>query len=592
MTSRRTAHLDAATHRCADGSFSVARTNTRHSTARSCSRALAVVAALCCGHPFALGAQDARPAQTTDRLPPGAVAAAGVLPSNVDVVLVVEDAAALRQTPIGLGALTFLKDTGSLVDVVEAWSGLAKELGWSESETFDRLLGTRAVFVARDSAGAGATERRWALLSDVSPQTQARLKERLQAAPRAIEGGRQILSIERGKFELAAQRADPRAGDDQSITIVLGPAGKGELFDEVVRNLTSGAQKPLARTPALEQASKAGTLDVLMLLRVRGSVAKQPDDWSDFMLFAGRRAGAGERADAADDGRSWHTRVVLRESARIRDLRAVPVTSDAPFRALSDRSLLTIVQAAPLNDVLGTGSPVQTILGSLPLPDEAKPLISGRQAFVLRQREGAGDADSLFSATVAMETTDVSALARILDGAMSRGIQTIEQRFGIAAPPPRDFGGVAPGAARVVPFAAGDNSPLKLVSAKPLSIAWAYPSEPTVAKTDAPRSGWWVLNLSQTPIATTQDPAPATAEALSSDARALFARAPDASLARWVCLAEVQSQKLEALLPAALPDIRDIRSFLRRFERLGVRLSITDEGDIQGDIDLRLAETR
>jgi hypothetical protein len=43
------------------------------------------------------------------------------------------------------------------------------------------------------------------------------------------------------------------------------------------------------------------------------------------------------------------------------------------------------------------------------------------------------------------------------------------------------------------------------------------------------------------------------------------------------------------MLPALLPDIRNIRSIMRRFERVQVRLSVTEAGDIQGDITAALA---
>src|SRR5438477_394605 len=81
------------------------------------------------------------------------------------------------------------------------------------------LLGERVVVATR----GGARGRTWAILSEVAPETERRLFDRLQAAPRAIDAGHQILSIEKGAYELTSHAGTTRTS---LRTIVLGPAGR------------------------------------------------------------------------------------------------------------------------------------------------------------------------------------------------------------------------------------------------------------------------------------------------------------------------------------------------------------------------------
>ena len=84
---------------------------------------------------------------------------------------------------------------------------------------------------------------------------------------------------------------------------------------------------------------------------------------------------------------------------------------------------------------------------------------------------------------------------------------------------------------------------------------------------------------------------PTPTELLRSDANALLTIDPPGVAAqnvRWVWLASARPGALEALLPSAFPDYNGIRSGLRRFEWVDLKLRITDQGDIQGDLVLRL----
>lgn len=514
----------------------------------------------------------------------GAVLAAGRLPDSVDMVLVVDKAAELRLTPLGSGLAAALGAQGSLDEVQEAWAALAKQLGYTEREALDNLLGRRLVIASRAVTG-DPTQQRWAVMSDVSRETERRIKDRLEAAPRSIDAGHQILSIERGRFELTSHRArpdDPAASRD-SVTLVMGPAGESEMFDELVGVLAGGTSRPLAATDALARAAQAGPAEVLFLARLNARSAPDRGPWSDFVVLAGRRAGLGDEAD-----RTWTTRVLVRDSQRRLALDAVPPTSDAPFVALSGGSLLTVLQAAPLSAVFGEGSAMGSMFAALPLPARAQPLASGRQALSVRR---VGERGRL-ACTIAVETSSVGELAGPMDASMSRGIQSVEQSLGVAAPAPRDFAGILPRAARVVDITVPEFSPLRTITTEPVSVAWSYPS---VDAGDTPAAaagswGWWAVTLVQSRAGDRPTPA----QVLASESAALLTEGTrvetglDGRVSRWVLLATMRPSALEALLPAAVPDFRSLRSTFRRFEAFDARLSITDEGDVQGDVTFRL----
>lgn len=557
----------------------------------------------------------------TQRATAGAVEAAAELPDDVDLVLVIDNASELRETPVGQSVRRFLAEAGGLDELTKAWTSLSQEIGWSEDVAFDRLFGRRVVLVSR-TVGEGDAARVWAVLSDVSVETEQRLKEKLRAAPRSIDAGHQILSVENGQYELASHRRErgkaggsrgPGAGvakSEETVTLVLGPSGRGALFDQVVRVLAHGAERPLGKLDVVAKARAAGASEVLLLAQMRaGSSAADPDAdagrpaWRDFVVLSGRRAEiAPELRDPGEapgvPGATWQTRVVVRDTARRVDMEQVPLTSDAAFRAMERGSLLAVMQSVPLDDVLGKNSPIASVLGGLPMPEAAKELVHGRQAIRLR----AVPPRDRWVCTVAMETIDAPEMARTMDGAVARAIQTVEQRLGGMAPAPRDYQGVAPQAARVVGLTIPANGLVAPLFPEPVAVTWCYPQS---GGKGGGAGGWWAMSVGQA----REGDHPCPAASLKEDARALIGEGDrpggevggeaggakggrevgEGVMGRWVCLAAARPAKIEAMLPALLPDIRNVRSIMRRFDRLHVRLSVTETGDIQGDITATLA---
>jgi hypothetical protein len=627
---------------------------------------LLIVAPIVCAQQPARASKLIQPSTFAPPQPPAEcpVAAASAImdiPDDVDLVVVVENGTDLRASPIGDAAARFLAESGIVVDLTKAWKALGDQLGWSTQETFDRLLGKRVVLLSKSLERGG--DRRWAILSDVSVDTEAMLKEKLQASPRSIVQGHQILTVENGAYELTSHHrgaaASGRGGGgvggggkpkttrvaaNDRVTLVLGPAGKGELFDEMLAVLSrAGGPGAATRQVAANNgpigtmsaheiftlACQTGPTEVLVLAALdpalpeaapSGQPRAAPDRWKDFVLLAGHRdQEVAGNLFQKPEGSTWRSRIVVRQTARRDELLKIDPSSDAPFRALASGALLAMVQNAPLPDVLGPWAPLTSILSILPIPEDAKKQMSAGQAVSVRT---IGD-EQRVSCTFARQTVCTEQLARTLDGEMTARLTSIEKQFGVDAPSPQNYAGVAPNAVRTMALACSTESAMSVFTSRPLAVSWAYPSQVAVngpvnlndpaVKDGAPcvvacinnkRPGWWVLNICQTappvaggggiPAALSATPG----ELLRSDANALLSHgaakaiAGDegaaAQTARWVWLASAQPAALEKLLPISIPDLNGFRSGLRRFDAVDLALRITEQGDVQGDVGLRL----
>lgn len=577
---------------------------------------------------------------------PAVIDAIAGLPDDLDLIVVVDKAAELRQSVVGLQALKFVSESGSLVDVQRAWTALATQLGWSESDAFDRLLGTRVVLASR---AVGDSDRRWAILSDVSAETERRLRDRLNVAPRGLSKGHQILSVENGEFELTTHRQtrgkpggnqrQAAPADNDTYTIVFGPAGRGELFDDLIGTLSNGeAAAPMRQRDAFARMADMGPADVLVMTSTSVSNRNSGEGaWQDFVILTGSR----ETVADAPSGTAWRAGVLVRDRSQQAALQAMPVTSASAFDALAGGALAAVVQNAPLPKAIGFGFSGVSVLSALPVPEDAKPLLTQRQAVALRLI----GCDERMSCSVALHTNAPGRLAGVMDAALARGMRTFEQRMNVqpkeASTPqvePPDYGGISPEAVRVAPLPATGVPPMNVLTARPLVLSWVYATRPgvngpfnTLQRTCAAEQlatpalmtpsldngvpGWMIINASQEPCATTGcDPiaasragdadthaviapseiclrkGPTPAEIVRNDANALTTNAEGGvAPERWFLLADVKPAAIELRLPAMFPDIRGIRSIMRRLDTFSLRIKATDEGDLSGEMRIRLA---
>ncbi|MBY0312278.1 MAG: hypothetical protein K2W85_09430 [Phycisphaerales bacterium] len=574
----------------------------------------------------------------------GAIDAVACLPDDLDMIVVVDRAADLRKSPVGTGALKFLDEAGTLTEVTKAWTALAAQLGWSEAEAFDRLLGTRVILASRT---AGEADRRWAMLSDVSADTDRRLRERLKVSPRGISQGHQILSVENGEFELVTHRllqAKPATqrtaatADNDRFTLVFGPTGRGELLDELLGTLTTGGSgSPMRQQDAFELAKGQGVADVLVMTSTAPRGAAR-DLWRDFVIMTA--SSTNEPGAAGAGGSSWRAGVLVRDRAQQDQLRAMAATDSGSFEALRGGSLLAVIQNAPLPPSLGFGLSGASVLSALPIPPDARALLTSRQAVAVRSI----GRDDRMSVSVAVQSTNSGGLARAMDAAISRGVDVFEQRMSQDSQKTRlpatavDYAGIAPEAVRVLPLPATGASPMSMLTSRPLVLSWVYATRPGMngpyntqqraceaeqlaapvlmaPKLHDGRAGWMVINASQEPSPSTGcDPvaearrsqanaapdtppdagqilpkcAPTAAEIVRNDANALTTLAAGET-ERWFLLAHIRPAALEQRLPSLFPDFKGARSIMRRFNELDIQIKATDVGDLSGEVRLRFA---
>ncbi|MBL0920555.1 MAG: hypothetical protein IBJ10_00320 [Phycisphaerales bacterium] len=379
--------------------------------------------------------------------------AARLAPADVDALIAVQDAAAIRRGEMGPAATAMIERALGEGDTARAWSALAARLGWSREEAFDRLLGSRVALIVRGTAGDAPA---WALVSEVSLDTEKRLRERLDVAPRAIVAGHTVLSVERGAYELSAERRARHA------TLILAPAARNALFDELVPLLAKGPAQALLNAPEFAEIAALGGGDILVFAR------------------------------SPEGGGAWAGAVARREGMRlVTNLVAAPRDTDQEIGAIEPWDA-SAAQAAGRNALFWT------IERSLPAAFGASGLstvVSGLP--VLRLRERAADtlgdylglwvapsAEGLPGVAAALEIQDLHDAPARADGLMSELLSTV----GLDG---LDFAGVEPRATRTVDLNASavirDSG---LWEEGPVA-RWRF------AKTGegAPAKGWWIMAL-------------------------------------------------------------------------------------------------
>lgn len=242
------------------------------------------------------------------------------LPERVEAVIVIRDAAGQRNSDAGRALVSMLSESGLMRLTALGWRDLADELGWSEVEAFDRLLGRRVILVA-EGLGPGETFR-WALLCDVDREAELRIRRRLKPAPRGIIQNHPVLAVEDGRFQLAFSReasGSPRWDGGWGMsgaTLLLAPAECSDLFDALLPALDGRSDEGgFGRTESFSHARRIGMGDVLAVVRLPTHYARPLIDASPeatgepFVVVRADHGVRGWQATiASSDGVLWKAR--------------------------------------------------------------------------------------------------------------------------------------------------------------------------------------------------------------------------------------------------------------------------------------------
>jgi len=466
--------------------------------------------------------------------------AAALAPADVDLLICVQDAGEIRRSEIGGAAGAMAALALGEGETARAWSALAAQLGWSREEAFDRLLGSRVALVVRGLPTEQNPEfGSWALLSEVSLDTEKRLRERLRVAPRAIVAGHTVLSVEGGAYELTAERRAKHA------TLILAPLARNALFDELIPLLDKGPATPLSATPEFAELRALGGGQFLFF-------AQSPDRDGAWGGFIARREGAKLVAN------------VVAAPRRDEAADCEPMVWDAgPARRAGEEALLWSVERS-LPAAFGSAG-VSTLLSGLP---------------VMRLRERAADLlgdylgvwvtaapQGLPEFAAALEVQDLNRAPAQADGLMAELLAGV----GLEG---LDFAGVEPLAVRRVDLGASEViRESKLWEVGP-EARWSF----LEGGERAPARAWWLLGLGE--------------GAYELAARALEPQRPGGAedMGAWVALGGVKpGAAIEALKGAGLKPSGPILAASKvREVRWGLELergAAAERGRLRGTIE-------
>lgn len=523
----------------------------------------------------ALVAVNAR-AQNDPARPPPAPAWAMQAPGSADVVVEVRDAAKLRGTPIGRALNDLISRAGLLGDTRRSWDELAKTLGWQREQAFDQLLGDRFMIVITGSiAKPGSGPARWAVLSRVSEATDRLLIEKLAAAPRQNAAGHQLLSVERGTYELAIHRPPPGQPGDR--VVVLGPRERPELFDQVLRQLNDSpapGESGIFLTSAATTLKELGDADALILVRRE---LENPRD-----------------AKAAADPWAAHTAVAVRADDTGISLRctlcdptaADLLNSEAGGPAIDLDAAFTGALIATSEHQFATAafepdSPLTEILAKVRLTEPLERALRPGQMFVVMP----SPAPPGLAAGLALRVKDPMGVAREADAFMAGLVRHIEgeprRDGGVQA---LDFAGVAPLAVRAIPVDAW--GAFARLDWPELWLSWSYaisPARSGLEQRDPPR-GWWVIGA-----AAGKSEEAGAGRALANDLVAqLHAAAPPDEHGRVLSQGVIRPAALAKAVWPGVPDLGSWREVFGRISLVRWRLDASDGGRMEGVVRVEL----
>jgi len=387
------------------------------------------------------------------------------LPADVDLVIGVSDASKLRGSLLGQRAERALRQQGATERIEPAWKALAQELGWNQEQLFDRLLGSRAMLVVRFERDAKGeiSGTQWALCSRISRETESSLRERLKAAPRGVLDGRQVLSLERGNYELATRPTGVAVagGKPAEAEVVIAPTGEGggTLFEQLVTRKRADvgagntAQPDAKASAAPAGAVEAGAACLGELLGERSALAggasparrggdSMPDQPADVVLLWRLRANAGSGAVAPgaariamlygratnDRGSAWDVRLFVRGreggAGAMADARPI---DDRSFERLASGSVLGVYQGTSAERLPTPELPIPDLLRQLRLGPEYEELLTNRQAMRIDVLDAEDPVRRRLSIAAAVGVSDVRKLAPELDRRLAEFVAGMER---------------------------------------------------------------------------------------------------------------------------------------------------------------------
>ncbi len=251
---------------------------------------------------------------------------------EADLVVVV-DRAFEPGSAEGLGGLiSFVTKLADIKETSQRWDHLANTFGMTGDEAFSALAGQRFALVV---FGLGDEEQtQWVVITDVTDETERRVRKHLQAMPRWKINGQYLFAIEDDRYRLASCRG---GNSDGGATLVLGPADSMSLIKEVVPSI---CRKP--KFPEAREVSEPSVIDKLIKAldsnQIVGRLRLKSDD-EEGVEGADRYIAVGAQVEGARvNARLWSSPGLVLQKDRGRSIWPV-----ASFSELESGSLLWVL---------------------------------------------------------------------------------------------------------------------------------------------------------------------------------------------------------------------------------------------------------
>lgn len=502
----------------------------------------------------------------------------GSIPSSVHAALLIEGGGSLRRAPAGMAYERWLTSAGLLSETSEAWKQLAAMMDVTPDQAFDALLGKSALLVVEfvPSGEPGGVDMRWAVMSRVDAELERRLYERLKPAPRGISGGRPILSLENGRFELATTDASTELADphhERRAMAILAPASSSALFDRLVSGRGKAGER-LADVPGFELVRSLGDNPVIGLLRgpLPGKYATPESLKEPASILAIGMHPAGDTR--------WEMRLAgnpaLMTASRPAGGMAALTVPRAALRQVSADAFLVFAGATDGIGFSRFPGPMGEQIAKLTGPSEQLDAMLGpRMLAWLHGAEGS----SSFAMSMGIEMSDVARGSEAGDEVLSRLLRNHACPTGPGGTGLADqlaFDGLEPQAQRTVEFRPADQ-PTPHEGEEHAYMAWSYEG----AGAGEAKNGWWIASVARG----------GTTLAVSSELDRLRAavRAPAEAERDVFSVLRLRPAAFARLAGAAADAVPMLRSFAQ-VESLGWEVFLDDAGSARGTAWLEFAK--
>jgi hypothetical protein len=508
--------------------------------------------------------------------------ACGRAPESCDLVVVIDDAASLASTAAGRGSLRVLEDVGLFTGTSVAWAELASALGMTPDAALQAMAGSRTMLMATRETVERPTG--WALLTEVSGQTERLIRERLKPVPRQIVDGQPVLMLENGRILLATRRGTKGRGTEVVATVLIAPADATALFEACLPMLSGNrSARALGDDARVGSVLVDGASDAFVLYRGRES--EEPGANRSLVAVSAWGTERGWRATIACDSR------VLGEPDDVAGSAIPGSLFDAVSRAVAGGAGdgkafggAVIAFGAPVSDARDKGSAFSKFFFRL-LSDIA-PNFHGAGLVAIREREAGVSGGVATDLILCASVKGDPGVAATLDAGMASLVNRMSRGEG-GVTEAQDFAGRFPGAVREATMSARGLSVLaSMIGAAPV-IRWCGTGMDGQSLDDAPR--WWLAGISDGAMPSDAGMLRSVAASLAPDAESLNAREPLAQASGddvWTTIGLVRPSRALQISPPVLATLLRPFRALRFVRTISWRGALGDAGLVRGEAAL------